>query len=67
MARMLQFQPDNNSYNIQLYIAVCKACGANTSDEDKIFEDYQAIYEKTLEKKQELVMGRNDGGRERAR
>ncbi len=66
-ARMLQFQPDNNSYNIQLYSAVCKACGIDTSDEDKIFEYYQAIYEKTLEMKQELVMERNDGGRDRAR
>lgn len=66
-ARMLQFQPDNNSYNIQLYSAVCKACGIDTSDEDKIFEDYQAIYEKTLEMKQEQIMGRNDGGRERGR
>ena len=62
-ARMLQFQPDNNSYNIQLYSAVCKACGVDTSDEDKIFEDYQAIYEKTLAMEQEQVMGRNDGGR----
>ena len=59
-ARMLQFQPDNNSYNIQLYSAVCKVCGVDTSDEDKIFEDYQAIYEKTLEMEQERVMGRND-------
>lgn len=66
-ARMLQFQPDNNSYNIQLYSAVCKACGVDTSDEDKIFADYQAIYEKTLAMEQEQVMGRNDGGRERAR
>ena len=66
-ATMLQFQPDNNSYNIQLYSAVCKACGVDTSDEDKIFEDYQAIYEKTLEMQQEQVIGRNDGGRERAR
>ena len=64
-ARMLQFQPDNNSYNIQLYSAVCKACGVDTSDEDKIFEDYQAIYEKTLAMEQEQVMGRNDGGRAR--
>ena len=62
-ARMLQFQPDNNSYNIQLYSAVCKACGVDTSDENKIFEEYQAIYEKTLEMKQEQVMERNDGGR----
>ena len=66
-ARMLQFQPDNNSYNIQLYSAVCKAYGVDTSDEDKIFEDYQAIYEKTLEMKQEQVIERNDGDRERAR
>ena len=66
-ARMLQFQPDNNSYNIQLYSAVCKACGVDTSDEDKIFEDYQAIYEKTLEMKQEQAIGRNDGDRGRAR
>ena len=66
-ARMLQFQPDNNSYNIQLYSAVCKVCGVDTSDEDKIFEDYQAIYEKTLEMKQEQVIERNDGDRERAR
>lgn len=64
-ARMLQFQPDNNSYNIQLYSAVCKAGGVDTSDEDKIFEDYQAIYEKTLAMEQEQVMGRNDGGRAR--
>ena len=66
-ARMLQFQPDNNSYNIQLYSAVCKACGVDTSDEDKIFEDYQAIYEKTLEMKQEWSVERKDGGRDRAR
>lgn len=66
-ATMLQFQPDNNSYNIQLYSAVCKACGVDTSDEDKIFEDYQDIYEKTLEMKQEQDIGRNDGDRGRAR
>ena len=64
-ARLLQFQPDNNSYNIQLYSAVCKACGVDISDEDKMFEDYQVIYEKTLEMQQERVMGRNDGGRAR--
>ena len=48
-ATMLQFQPDNNSNNIQLYSAVCKACGVDTSDEDEIFADYQAIYEKTVD------------------
>lgn len=66
-ARMLQFQPDNNSYNIQLYSAVCKACGVDTSDEDKIFEDYQAVYEKTLEMQPEWSVERKDGGSERAR
>lgn len=66
-ARMLQFQPDDNLYNIQLYSAVCKLCGVDTSDENKIFEDYQAIYEKILELNQEQGMGRNDGGRQRAR
>ena len=66
-ARMLQFQPDNNSYNIQLYSAVCKACGVDTSDEDKIFEDYQDIYEKTLEMQPEWSVERKDGGSERAR
>lgn len=66
-ARMLQFQPDNNSYNIQLYSAVCKACGVDTSDENKIFEEYQAIYEKTLEMQPEWSVERKDGGRERAR
>ena len=66
-ARMLQFQPDNNSYNIQLFSAVCKACGVDTSDEDKIFEDYQAVYEKTLEMQPEWSVERKDGGSERAR
>lgn len=66
-ARMLQFQSDNNSYDIQLYNAVCKACGVDTSDEDEIFEDYQAIYEKTLEMQPEWSVERKDGGRGRAR
>ena len=46
---------------------VCKVCGVDTSDEDKIFEDYQVIYEKILEMEQERVMERKDGGRERVR
>lgn len=31
-AELLQFQMDDNSYNMQLYNAVCKACGIDTSD-----------------------------------
>ena len=38
-----------------------------TPHEDKIFEDYQVIYEKILEMEQERVMERKDGGRERVR
>lgn len=44
----MQFQLDDNSYNMQLYNAVCKACGIDTSDMDEAFEDYQAIYDKTV-------------------
>lgn len=36
-----------------------------SSDEDKVFEDYQAIYEKTLEMQPEWGVERNDGGRAR--
>lgn len=64
-ATILQFHPYNNSFNIQLYSAVCEVCGVDNSDEDKVFEDYQAIYEKTLEMQPEQVVGRKDGGRAR--
>ena len=47
-AELLQFQLDENSYNMQLYNAVCKACGIDTSDMDEVFDDYQAIYDKTV-------------------
>ena len=61
---MLQFQPDNNSYNIQLYSAVCKACGVDTSDEDKIFEDYQ-VFMKDIGDGARTGYGKKDGGRAR--
>ena len=47
-AELLQFQLDDNSYNMQLYNAVCKTCGIDTSDMDEAVEDYQAIYDKTV-------------------
>lgn len=34
---------------MQLYKAVCKACGIDTSDMEDVLEDYQAIYDKTVE------------------
>jgi len=48
-AEALQFRLDNNAYNVKLYLAVCKACGVDTSDEDKVFADYQEVYEKTVD------------------
>lgn len=66
-AELLQFQLDNNSYNMQLYNAVCKVCGIDTSDMDEVFEDYQAIYDKTVEMQGDKEVGRKDGGRGRVR
>ncbi|MBO5279477.1 MAG: relaxase/mobilization nuclease domain-containing protein [Lachnospiraceae bacterium] len=62
-AEALQFQLDNNAYNVKLYLAVCKACGVDTSDEDKVFADYQAVYEKTVDMQTEQRFERRDGGR----
>lgn len=66
-AELLQFQLDDNSYNMQLYNAVCKACGIDTSDMDEVFDDYQAIYDKTVEMQGDKEVGRKDGGRGRVR
>lgn len=66
-AELLQFQMDDNSYNMQLYNAVCKAFGIDTSDMDEVFEDYQAIYDKTVEMQGDKEVGRKDGGRGRVR
>ena len=66
-AELLQFQLDNNSYNMHLYNEVCKACGIDTSDMDEVFEDYQAIYDKTVEMQVDKAVGRKDGGRGRVR
>ena len=64
-AELLQFRLDDNSYNMQLYNAVCKACGIDTSDMDEVFEDYQAIYDKTVEMQGDKVAGRKESGRGR--
>lgn len=66
-AELLQFQLDDNSYNMQLYNAVCKACGIDTSDMDEVFDDYQAIYDKTVEMQGDKEVGRKDDGRGRVR
>lgn len=66
-AELLQFQLDDNSYNMQLYNAVCKACGIDTSNMEEVFEDYQAIYDKTVEMQGDKEIGRREGGRGRVR
>ena len=66
-AELLQFQLDDNSYNMQLYNAVCKACGIDASDMDEVFEDYQAIYDKTVEMQEDKEVGSREGGRGRVR
>ena len=66
-AELLQFQLDDNSYNMQLYNAVCKACGVDASDMDKVLEDYQAIYDKTVEMQGDKEVGSREGGRGRVR
>lgn len=66
-AELLQFQMDDNSYNMQLYNAVCNACGIDTSDMDEVFEDYQAIYDKTVEMQGDKEVGSREGGRGRVR
>lgn len=66
-AELLQFQLDDNSYNMQLYNAVCKACGIDTSDMDEVFEGYQAIYDKTVEMQGDKEVGRIESGRDRVR
>ncbi len=66
-AELLQFQLDDNSYNMQLYNAVCKACGIDTSDMDEVFEDYQTIYDKTVEIQGDKEVGSREGGRGRVR
>lgn len=66
-AELLQFQLDDNSYNMQLYNAVCKACDIDTSDMDEVFEDYQAIYDKTVEMQGDKEVGRKESGRGRVR
>jgi hypothetical protein len=63
----LQFQLDNNAYNVKLYLAMCRVCGVDTSDEDKVFADYQEVYEKTVDMQTEQRYERRDGGRDRAR
>ena len=47
-AELFQFESDDNNYNLELHMAVLKACGLKL-DFDEVYEDYQKIYDKTME------------------
>ena len=48
-------------------IIFSKACGIDTSDMDEVFDDYQAIYDKTVEMQGDKEVGRKESGRGRVR
>ncbi len=65
-AELFQFVPDDNNYNLELYMAVLKACGLKL-DFDEVYEDYQKIYDKTMEMQGDKKNERGESGRGRAR
>lgn len=65
-AELFQFLPDDNNYNLELHMAVLKACGLKL-DFDEMYEDYQKIYDKTMEMQGDKKNVRGESGRGRAR
>lgn len=65
-AELFQFVPDDNNYNLELHTAVLKACGLKL-DFDEAYEDYQKIYDKTMEMQGDKKNERGESGRNRAR
>lgn len=65
-AELFQFVPDDNNYNLELHMAVLKACGLKL-DLDEVYEDYQKIYDKTMEMQGDKKNERGESGRGRAR
>lgn len=51
-AELFRFQLDDNGYNLKLYSVVLKAAGVHYSM-DEYYEDYQKIYDKTVEMQME--------------
>ena len=58
-AELFRFLPDDNNYNLELHMAVLKACGLKL-EFDEVYEDYQRIYDKTMEMQDEKM---NERGR----
>lgn len=65
-AELFRFLPDDNNYNLELHMAVLKACGLKL-EFDEVYEDYQRIYDKTMEMQDEKMNERGESGRGRAR
>ena len=65
-AELFDFQMENNECNLKLYLAVMKAVGIKQSM-DEMYEDYQRIYDKTLEMQMEKEADRNNEERGRGR
>lgn len=65
-AELFRFLPDDNNYNLELHMAVLKACGLKL-EFDEVYEDYQRIYDKTMEMQDEKMNERGESVRGRAR
>lgn len=65
-AELFQFLQDDNNYNLELHMTVLKACGLKMKF-DEVYEDYQKIYDKTMEMQGEKINERDENGRGRAR
>ena len=65
-AELFRFLPDDNNYNLELHMAVLKACGLKL-EFDEGYEDYQRIYDKTMEMQDEKMNERGESVRGRAR
>lgn len=65
-AELFDFQVENNDYNLKLYFAVMKAVGIKLSM-DEMYEDYQGIYDKTVEMQMEKEACRKNEERGRGR
>ena len=60
---LFQFQIGDSKYNLDLYLKVIDAAGVNYSL-DGLYEDYQKIYDKTVEKQEEMeIMKKESRGR----
>lgn len=65
-AELFRFLPDDNNYNLELHMAILKACGLKL-EFDEVHEDYQRIYDKTMEMQDEKMNERGESVRGRAR